>query len=119
MVAQKKYFLNESERKASGSTCYHEFFRGKWDENTMVFWNKDSLNIHDDWMVALGLQDLISSVVSSYQSYANTEINQEQWRDICANAEKIGGNLLDAIKELTPWVEYNFLQNEVFTILGI
>lgn len=114
-----KYFLNENERNASGSTCYHEFCRGKWDENTMVFWHKDSMNIHDDWMFTLGLEDLISNVIDNYQLYGETEINKEQWRDICTSAEKIGGDLLEAIKEIKPWVEDNFLQNEVFTILGI
>ena len=41
-----KYFLNEDERKASNSTCYHEFAQGEWDENISMFWNNDSLNIH-------------------------------------------------------------------------
>lgn len=46
-----KYFLNEVQRKASNSTCYHEFFRGKWDKDACVHWNNDSLNIdeYDDF----------------------------------------------------------------------
>ena len=38
-----KYFVKNSERE---STCYHEFYKGKWDEKT--FWKEDSLLLHDD-----------------------------------------------------------------------
>lgn len=32
---------------------------------------------------------------------------------------KAGGDLLEAIHEIIPWVESNFRQHKVFTILGI
>lgn len=114
-----KYFLTEAERKASNSTCYHEFLKGKWDEDTMAFWNEESLNIHDDFMAALGLDRLILNIVEDYNPYGETEINAGQWKRICTEAEKTGGNLLEAVRELAPWAEDNFAQNSVFTILGI
>ena len=114
-----KYFLNEVQRKASNSTCYHEFFRGKWDKDACVHWNNDSLNTDDDMMTFLELDLLISSVVSDYSYYGVTEINKKQWKEIRQRAEKKGGNLFEAINEVTRWVEENFTQNKVFTILGI
>lgn len=118
-VADMKYFLNEVERKASNSTCYHEFFKGEWDENACVFWSDDSLNIHDDFMISLGLDSLIHSIVDDYDPFGETKISKEQWEKIYARAEEIGGNLFEAICEVTPWAEANFGQYEVFTILGI
>lgn len=114
-----KYFLSETERKASKSTCYHEFFKGKWDENTVLFWSKDSVNLHDDLMIALGLDQLILSIVESYNPFGATEINAKQWESIYTEAEKVGGSLFEAIREIAWWVEDNFTQNSVFTILGI
>jgi len=114
-----KYFLRETERKASKSTCYHEFFKGKWDKNAMVYWSEDSLNIHDDHVVALGLDRLILSIVENYNPYGETQIDADQWKRIYTEAEKMGGNLFEAIKEMNPWVEDNFKENKVFTILGI
>lgn len=114
-----KYFLNEDERSASNGTCYHEFFRGEWDESTPVFWSPDSMNIHDDVMSLIGLDVLIKSVIENYAPYGKTIIRKDQWEKICEKAEKTGGDLLEAIREITPWVESNFKQHEVFTILGI
>lgn len=114
-----KYFLNEDERKASNSTCYHEFAKGEWDENISMFWNNDSLNIHDDLLTEIGLDKLILSIVDDYDPLGQTIIDKEQWESICAKAEEIGGALLDAIYEVTPWAEANFQQYEVFTILGL
>ena len=38
-----KYFVTDEQREG---TCYNEFYKGKWDEET--FWKKDSLSLHDD-----------------------------------------------------------------------
>lgn len=114
-----KYFIDEAERKASHSTCYHEFFKGKWDINTDTHWNHDSMNIHDDFMDSLGMCSLIGSIVEDYDPLGITEIHKKHWEKIYAQAEKIGGNLLQAIQEVAPWAEDNFRQHDVFTILGI
>lgn len=114
-----KYFLNEDERKESNSTCYHEFVKGEWDEDACVFWQNDSLNIHDDLLISLRLDTLFSSIVDNYDPVGETKINKEQWEKIYVKAEEIGGDLLEAIHEIAPWVEANFRQYEVFTILGV
>ncbi len=114
-----KYFLNEAEREASGSTCYHEFFKGRWDDSAPIFWSNDSLNIHDDFMFSLGLERLLLSVVDEYDPFGVTEISEEQWKEIYVKAKQIGGSLFEAILEAVPWAEDNFRQHKVFTILGL
>jgi hypothetical protein len=114
-----KYFLTEHEREQTGSTCYHEFYKGKWDEETMLFWSEDSLYIHDNQMFDLKLDELICSIVNTYDPFGETEIDKTQWNAIKSKAEMIGDNLLDAINELTPWVEDTYVTHNIFTILGI
>lgn len=55
-----KYFVTLDECK---NTCYHEFYKGKWDEET--FWKRDSLYLHDDILYELKLEDLFFDVNSS------------------------------------------------------
>ncbi len=114
-----KYFLTEDERKLTNSTCYHEFFRGKWNDKTCKFWNQDSINIHDDVMYNLKFDTLIMRVIKDYDPFGETIITQEQWTMMCEKAETIGGELVEAILEITPWIEETFNKHRVFTILGI
>ena len=114
-----KYFLNEDERKKTNSTCYHEFVKGEWDEDACVFWKNDSLNIHDDLLISLKLDALLTSMIDDYDPGGVTKISKEQWEKIYAKAEEIGGDLFEAVNEITPWLEENFRENEVFTILGL
>ena len=114
-----RYFVDESERRKTGSTCYHEFYRGKWDEAEMSFWSMDSLYIHDDDLDALKLGEVLCSVADAYDPYGVTEIDRIQWQSIRDEAEKIGGELLAAIQEASPWADSVFQDHDVFTILGI
>lgn len=84
-----------------------------------MFWKEDSLCISDDDMYSLGLDNLLSCALDKYAPFGETEIDAEQWRQIYSDAEKIGGSLFEAILEVTPWVEDNFKQYTIFTILGI
>lgn len=74
-----KYFLKEDERKASNSACYHEFFKGKWEESACIFWSPDSMNIHDDVMSLIDMNALINSVIEDYDPCGKTIINKDQW----------------------------------------
>ena len=40
-----KYFVTDRERDG---TCYHEFYKGRWDGKT--FWKEDSISLHDNIM---------------------------------------------------------------------
>lgn len=46
-----KYFITNSEKIG---TCYHEFYKGKWDGET--FWKEDSLLLHDEVMFSHNLE---------------------------------------------------------------
>lgn len=108
------YFTTLNECKG---TCYHEFYKGKWDGNT--FWKEDSLYLHDDILYTLNLEDIFFEVNHSYDLYNETPINKNQWDQIRMRAEDIGGEVKAAIKEADPWVQENFEEHNVFTILGI
>lgn len=109
-----KYFCKVSEKKG---TCYHEWQKGKWDEKT--FWKEDSLLIHDDVLFSLEMAGLLGEIIPDYSPYGYCEMNIFQWEQLFNKASLIGGQLKEAVDEASVWVNENFAQNEVFTILGI
>lgn len=109
-----KYFTTLHECKG---TCYHEFYKGKWDGHT--FWKEDSLYLHDDVLYNLKLEDIFYQVNSSYDPYNETEINIDQWMQICTIAETIGGEVEEAINEAKSWLQETLEEDNLFTILGI
>ena len=57
-----KYFIKNDQRKGS---CYHEFYKGKWDNET--HWKDDSVYLHDDILYdAMDLADAIREVLPEY-----------------------------------------------------
>ena len=92
-----KFFIKSSEKKG---TCYHEFYKGKWDGST--FWKEDSLLIHDDVMLEhRGFVEAIKKVVSHYDPYNETEINKDEWIEIgnvIQNADKDSKEVYDEAK---------------------
>lgn len=98
-------------------------FAAYWQEGSgegsiQIFENNQ---IQSTLMIEPGIEldRLILGVVETYDPYGETEIHACQWEQICAEAERTGGSLLEAVRELSPWAEENFRQNSVFTILGI
>ncbi|AGF57241.1 plasmid rolling circle replication initiator protein Rep [Clostridium saccharoperbutylacetonicum] len=108
-----KYCCTESDRKG---TCYHEFQKGKFKGS---FWKEDSLLMHDDNLYNLHLEDLFLSVVSSYDACGETEIDQEQWKEIYRRGLEIDGEIKIAIDEINSWAKIVFETNNIFTILGL
>ncbi len=111
-----KYFVNEAERKASGSTYYFEFQKGKFHNEC---WLPDSLSIHVDLFDELKLYDLISSVVPSFDYYGLTEIDRNGWKGIVKQACVIGGKTAQAIKEANEWALKTFSEASIITICGV
>lgn len=109
-----KYFVTLEECRG---TCYHEFYKGKWDETT--FWKNDSLYLHDDILFTLNIERVFLEVVPDYDMYNETEINKSHWEQICKMAKSIGGEIETAIKEVDVWVQDNYKEYDIFTILGI
>ena len=77
------------------------------------------MNIHEDNMDTLQLYTLISKVVPYYNYYGETRIDENQWKEIYLLAKKQSGELFCAIREVSTWVEENFKEYSVFTILGL
>lgn len=110
-----KYFVDEKERKG---TCYHEFYKGKWDRKT--FWKKDSLLIHDDIMFEnKGFIEALVQVVPTYDSCKETEISQEDWVKIGEILSKSAEKGMELYREANEWLEEVFLEHKCFTILGL
>ena len=110
-----KYFLDEMQRKASGSTCYFEFQKRKFKNK---FWLKDSLCLHADTFDSLNLYALFSNSIETFCYYAPTEVSKEHW-EILIVKSKENEYWTDIIEELTPWVEECFTKHMCFTICGI
>ncbi|MBQ7932184.1 MAG: hypothetical protein IJ334_14365 [Clostridia bacterium] len=110
------YFVTNDERIG---TCYHEFFKGKWDGKT--FWKEDSLCLDDDLLCEYrAFGNAILSVIPSYNPFGITEISPEQWeaigKQIAAEGDNIG---LEMYREADAWVQDVFSTYDCFTILGI
>ncbi len=110
-----KYFLDERQRKASGSTCYFEFQKGKFRNK---FWLKDSLYLHVDTFDSLNLCELFSNSIENFYYYAPTEVSKEQWEGVIAKS-KGNEHWMDVVEGLTPWAEECFIKHKCFTICGI
>lgn len=109
------FFLNETERKASGSTCYFEFQNGQYRRK---HWLKDSVCLHADQFAELHLYELFVKSVENFNYFGPTEVNRAQWNYLVKNAAANDG-WSSIIAELTPWVERCFQKYTCFTICGI
>jgi len=110
-----KFFLDEAQRKETGSTCYFEFQKGQFRHK---FWLKDSLFLHADTFDSLMLYALFSGSVQEFCYYAPTEVSKEQWQTLVINAKE-NEQWKGVIEELSPWVETCFAKHKCFTICGI
>ncbi len=111
-----KYFVNEEERKASGSTCYFEFQKGEYRNEC---WLKDSICLHADLFDELLLFQLFTDSLETFDYYdMNNVIKKEQWYKIVENSNDNEQWKL-VVEELRPWVEDCFTKHECFTICGI
>ncbi|MBQ2770567.1 MAG: hypothetical protein IJF41_04960 [Clostridia bacterium] len=112
------YFINEKMREDSNNTFYAEFFKGKWNLED-GWWNEGSVCINAYTMEVIGLTELLYQFVPDYDPFAEVEVTEPQWNHISQKAAETGGELFEAIKEVTPWVKDNFQRHQVFTILGL
>lgn len=110
-----KYFVTNNERE---STCYHEFYKGKWDGST--FWKEDSLSLHDDIMIEnKGFEDAIRAVIPTYDPCGETEVSFEEWKKIGRIIKQMDECSQELYQEADAWLKDVFKEYECFTILGI
>ena len=111
-----KYFVNEKERKASRSTCYFEFQKGKYRNK---HWLEDSICLYADLFDEFGLFRLFSASLGTFDYYGPTNVvNKEKW-DMIVQKSKENELWKSVIDELTPWAENCFIKYGCFTICGI
>lgn len=111
-----KYFVTETKRKASNSTCFFEFQKGYYHDQ---YWLQDSINISDDLWDEFNLSELIGNVNKDFNYYGITVITKNQWNKIINNSQKTDSAWKDVIAEAIPWVNDCFEKNEVFSIIGM
>ena len=110
-----KYFVTDNERE---STCYHEFYKGKWDGST--FWREDSLCLHDAVMIEnKGFEDAIMEVIPTYDPFGETEVSIEAWEKIGQIIREKDERSQELYQEANVWVTDVFKEYDCFTILGI
>ena len=110
-----KYFVNDGQRE---STCYHEFYKGKWDGHT--FWKADSILLHDNFLCeSKGFVEAIMEVIPTYTSYENIEISFGEWKEIGKIISQKDTVSQEVYKEADDWLKDVFETHECFTILGI
>ncbi len=98
-------------------TCYHEFYRGKWDNKT--YWNKTSLFLHEDIFTELELFKAFNECNEDYDPYGITEINRAQWEKVLSYSEKLSIEAKAVLNEIKPWINKVLQEYGMFTILGI
>ena len=109
----KNYFVKSKDRDG---TCYHEFYKGKW--KYCDYWHKDSICIDDDDM-SERLVEIIRKYVPDYDYFGETEITFLQWQQIKHDALEVSDEAAEIVKQAEPWVEENFKEHKVFTLLGV
>ncbi len=111
-----KYFVSNDERKG---TCYHEFYKGKWNLEVNGFYCVDSIYLHDDILVGhSNFSYCLQKHLDNYSDTGVTEIILEQWEKIKIYMMAYK-NELELVNELDNWLLGVYSEYDVVTILGI
>ena len=112
-----KYFLTESERRATESTLFFEFQKGKYSGEC---WKEDSLCLRANVFDRLGLYRLFAEAIPGFDYYnMKNAVNRESWERLRNLAFALDGEVRDLMTELSAWVEACFSEEEVFNVCGI
>lgn len=99
-------------------TCYHEFYKGKWDGKT--FWKKDSICLHDEVLnLHSGFEKVLLKAVPSFEPFGESEVFPEQWNKIKELIEDESPEDKELFCEADEWVRKTFEEYDRFTIIGI
>lgn len=111
-----KYFVKDEQREG---TCYHEFYKGKWDGKT--FWKNDSICLHDDILCRVSaFEEALAAVLPAYNPFGETDVYPTQWEEIGRMIrEKDNEEAVAVYLEADAWAREAFSAFGCFTILGI
>ena len=109
-----QYCITPAERHGS---CYHEFYRGKWDE--VSCWKEDSLLLHDDVLFsATDFVNALRAVFPDYDPFGETEVSADKWRLLGQYIPK-NSDAQAIYEEIDQWATDVFDGADRFTIIGI
>jgi len=110
-----KYFIKKDQCKG---TCYHEFYKGKWDNETR--WKDSSVYLHDDILYdAQDFVDAIREVITDYDPYGPTEVSVDDWLKIGKIADQKDILAREIYQDANMWVQLACVECGCITILGI
>lgn len=108
-----KYFENEARKNCD----YLAFTRGYFDCD--YTYKKGDLLLEFQKSKDLKFFKVLGPFIDEYPYMDFAEIDKNTWTEMKKIAYGIGGETRLAIDELNEWVELNFVNNDVFAILGI
>lgn len=109
-----KYCCTNKERV---DTSYFQFHIGKWNDE--IYWSEHSLYIEDIVVFRLGIEEIFKKVISEFDLFSNTEINELQWKEILKIAKMIGGEEYEVIMEINDWASQWFKEYDIITFMGV
>ena len=110
-----QYLETEAQRRASRSTCYIEFQRGRFHG----CWLEDSLCLHQSLWTKNHLSALFGRVLPDFDFYGVTSVTPAQWEELHRLAQEGSPGQKAILDELSPWAEDCFREQEVFTVIGM
>lgn len=110
------FFVNEDQRKTSGSTCYLEFQKGNYNDKC---WLPDSISIYCELWDEHNLSDLFTHVVKDFDYFGTTKISKKQWKEIVKLSKESHQIWQEIIAEADLWVKECFKEYDIFTIIGM
>ena len=110
-----KYFINNNQRKGS---CYHEFYKGKWDNET--HWKDNSVYLHDDILYdAMDFADAIREVLPEYDPAGCIEVSVDDWLKIGKAVDQKDILAREIYQDANMWVQLACAECGCITILGV
>lgn len=111
-----KYFVNESERRKTGSTCFIEFQRGVYDG---IVWSIEAVFIDEEIFYDLKLRKLFTKILPSFDYYGITQVHRSSFEKVKAAASDFLPETAECLNELDEWLKADSTGYDVFTIIGM
>lgn len=111
-----KHFVNEEQRKKSGSTCYLEFQQGYYHD---VCWLNTSISLSAELWDHYGMSKLLRDVIPNFDFYEITVVTRAQWEELVKKSQEEIYSCKEIIAEAAPWAFECFEEHPVFSIIGM
>lgn len=110
-----KFFIKNDQRKGS---CYYEFYKGKWDKETV--WRENSIYLHEDILYdGKDFEDSLIEVIPGYDPNGYTEVSIDEWLKIGQIVNQKDVFAREIYQDADMWVQLACAECGCITILGI